>query len=141
MHTSKGYIVVTDCEVTKCSDPASTLQLCPHSVTSKFQSSELKGHKAIAVLYDVYESIESIRGEDEEVTTGHLPPASEHQVTTQVFLEYPGEVLVKQAVQSVGVGVWGDGGRGGRRGEGRRDGREGGTEGGREEGREDVIIM
>ena len=76
-----------------------------HSLTSELQAPQLKGDKAIAILNDVHESIEPVGGKDEEVSTGNLPPASQHQVPTQVLLQHPRQVLIVEAVQPVWIRV------------------------------------
>ena len=43
-------------------------------LTSELQATELKGDKAIAKLNDVHEGIESVRGENEEISRSDLPP-------------------------------------------------------------------
>lgn len=75
------------------------------TLTSELQSPKLEGDKSITIFNDVYESIEPVRGEDEEVSTSHLAPPAQYQVPTQVLLQYPRKVLIKQAVQPVRVGI------------------------------------
>lgn len=51
-------------------------------LTSELQPTELESDKAIAKLNNVDKSIESVGGEDEEISRGHLPPPPQHQVPT-----------------------------------------------------------
>ena len=75
------------------------------SLTSELEPPELEGDEAIANLDDVHESVESVRGEDEEVTSRDTPPAPQQQVPTEAPLQCPRQVLIEQAVQPIGVWV------------------------------------
>ena len=77
----------------------------PSTRTSELQATELEGDKSIAVLDDVDESVELVRSEDEEVPTGDTPPATHHQISAEVLLEHPSQVLVEKTVQTVWVGI------------------------------------
>jgi len=55
-------------------------------LTSELQATELKGDKAIPKLNDVHEGIESVGGENEEISRSDLPPFPQDQVSAQVLL-------------------------------------------------------
>ena len=75
------------------------------SLTSELEPPELEGDEAVANLDDVHESVESVGGEDEEVPGRDTPPAPQQQVPTEAPLQRPRQMLVEQAVQSIGVRV------------------------------------
>ena len=85
--------------------PPPPLPTPPSILTSELQPTQLKCHKPVPNLDDVDEGVEPVRREDEEISRGDLPPPPQHEVPAQALLQYPGEVLVEEAVQAVGVRI------------------------------------
>lgn len=67
-------------------------------LTSELQPSQLKGHQPVADLYEMHQSVQVVRGQDEAVPGAEVPPAAEEQVSTQTVLQRAGEVLVEDRV-------------------------------------------
>lgn len=77
-------------------------------LTSELQASELEGDQAIANLDEVNKGVEVVRGQDEAVPRAVVPPAAQHQVTTQRVLQRARQILIEDGVQVVVVASWGN---------------------------------
>ena len=59
------------------------------ALTYELQTPQLEGHKPVSNLNNVYESIQLVWSQDEEISTDHSTPATEEYVTTEVTLQRP----------------------------------------------------
>lgn len=76
------------------------------TLTSEFQSSKLKGDKAIADFNQVNESIEVIRSQNKAIARAVVAPPAEDEVSTERLLERPCQVLIKDGIEVVAIAPW-----------------------------------
>lgn len=70
-------------------------------LTSKLESSKLKGDKAVADLYKVHQGIQIVRGQNEAITSAEVSPAAQEEVSTQAVLQGASKMLVEDGIQIV----------------------------------------
>lgn len=75
-------------------------------LTSEFQSSQLKGDKAIANFNQVNESIEVIWSQNKAIARAVVAPPAKDEVSTEGLLERPCQVLIKDGIEVVAIAPW-----------------------------------